>query len=49
MASVARLWRDKANGAVQVLAVIPRGKGFHPRLGVIFGGKPFVRPVRATS
>ena len=44
---MARSWCDEANGAVQVLAVIPRGKGFHPSLGVLFGCKPFVRPVRA--
>jgi len=39
MASVARTWRDEADGAVQVLAVIPTGEGFHPSLGICFCGK----------
>ena len=45
MASVARVRRDKADGAVQVLAVIPVGEGFHPSLGICFRGKAFGRPV----
>ena len=47
MASVARIWRDEADGAVQVRAVIPIGKGFHPGLRIGLGGKPLGWPVRA--
>lgn len=44
---VARIWCDEADGAVQVLAVIPVGEGFHPGLGIGPRGKPLGRPVRA--
>ena len=47
MPGVARVWRDEADPAVQVLAVIPVGEGFHPSLCICFCGKPFGRPVRA--
>ena len=47
MASVARTWCDEADGAVQVLAIIPTGEGFHPSLGICFCGKALCRPVRS--
>ena len=47
MASVARIRRDEADGAVQGLAVIPSGEGFHPGLRICFGGKSLARPVWA--
>ena len=47
MASVARTRSNEADGAVQVLAVIPAGEGFHPGLGVCLCGKALSRPVRA--
>lgn len=47
MACVARLWRDRANGAVQVRVVIPSGEGYHSGLGVRLCGKVLGRPVRA--
>ena len=47
MASVARIWCDEAFGAVEVLAVIPVGEGFHPSLCVVPGGKSPGWPVRA--
>jgi len=47
MASVARTRSNEADGAVQVLAVIPAGERFHPGLGVCLCGKALGRPVRA--
>lgn len=47
MARVAPIRRDEADGAVQVLAVMPAGEGFHPGLGVCLCGKALGRPVRA--
>ena len=47
MASVARTRSNEADGAVQVLAVIPAGEGFHPGLSVCLCGKALGRPVRA--
>lgn len=37
---------DEANGAVQMLAVIPTDEGFHPSLCLCFCGKPIGWPVR---
>ena len=47
MAGVARIWCDEAYGAVEVLAVIPVGEGFHPNLCVVPSGKSPGWPVRA--
>lgn len=47
MANVARTRSDEEDGAVQVLAVIPDGEGFHPGLGVCLRGKALGRTVRA--
>jgi hypothetical protein len=47
ISSVARTWRDEADGAVQVLCVIPTGEGFHPSLCIGPRGKSLSRPVRA--
>jgi hypothetical protein len=47
MVSVACARGDEANGAVQMLAVIPTGEGFHPSLSICFCGKALARPVRA--
>jgi hypothetical protein len=45
MATVACVRRDEADGAVQVLAVIPAGEGFYPDLRIGPRGKPLGRPV----
>lgn len=47
MASVARVRCDEADRAMQVVAVIPAGEGFHPRLSIGLGGKTLARPIRA--
>jgi len=47
MASVACARGDEADSAVQMLAVIPIGEGFHPSLSLCFCGKALGRPVRA--
>ncbi len=44
---MARIWRDEADDAVLVLAVIPTGEGFHPSLRIGLCGKPLRRPIRA--
>lgn len=46
MTCVARIWRDEADGAVQVLAVIPNSEGFHPGLCIGPCGKALGRPFR---
>ena len=47
MPSMARIWRDEADGAVQMLTIIPAGEGFHPSLSVRRCGEPLARPVRS--
>ena len=47
MPGVARVGGDEADRAVEVVAVIPVGEGFHPYLRIGFGGKTLVRPVGA--
>ena len=44
---MARTRSNEADGAVQVLAVIPAGEEFHPGLGVCLCGKALSWPVRA--
>ena len=44
---MARIWRDEADGAVHVLAVIPFCEGFHPSFRIGLGGKTLGWPVRA--
>ena len=39
---MARVWGDEADAAVQVLAVIPTGEGFHPRLCIALVARPLV-------
>jgi len=47
MARVARIQRDEADGAVEVLAVVPTDEGLHPRLSTGLGGKALGWPFRA--
>ena len=47
MSCVARVRGDEADGAVQMLAVVPFCEGFYPSLRISLCGKPLGRPVRA--
>ena len=47
MPGVALIWRDEADGAVQVLVIVPTGEGFYPCLGVGLRGKALGRPIWA--
>lgn len=47
MAIVARVRRDEADGAVEVVFVVPACEGFDPCLSISFCGKTLGRPIRA--
>ena len=46
MTCVARIWRDEADGAVQVFTIVPTSEGLDPGLSIGLGGKALGRPFR---
>lgn len=44
---VALVWGDEADGAVEMLAVVPACEGMHPGLRISLGGKALGLPVGA--
>jgi len=47
MAGVARIWGDKADGAVQVFTVVPASETFDPGLRICLGCEALGRPLWA--